>query len=103
MSWNPDGFPGVRLGNRAEWRKIMRKQSLFVALAAVLVGSSVASAQDQPSQDKTNAPTALQSTTPDKPPVATVPEAATDVAGVPPGGGDTGKDAQRYHKKAPGK
>ena len=68
----------------------MRKQSLFVALAAVLVSSSVASAQDQPSQDKTNAPTALQSTTPDKPPVATVPEAATDVAGVPRRGETTG-------------
>ena len=69
----------------------MRKQSLFVALAAGLVSSSVASAQDQPSQDKTDAPTALQSTTPDKPPVATVPEVATDVAGIPRRGEPTGQ------------
>jgi hypothetical protein len=83
-----------KVPRRSSWEapeveKIMRKQSLFVGIAAVLVSSSVASAQDQPSQ--TNAPTALQSTTPDKPPVATVPEAATDVAGVPRRGETTGQ------------
>ena len=43
----------------------------------------IACAQYQTSPDQLNAPTALQSTTPDKPPLANVPEAATDVAGVP--------------------
>lgn len=60
----------------------MRKHSLLLAAAALLVISGVASAQNQTPQDN-SAPTALQSTTPDKPPVATIPEAATDVAGVP--------------------
>jgi hypothetical protein len=60
----------------------MSKQSFFVTTAALLVTTSVA-AQNEPSQDTLNAPTALQSTTPDKPPVTTVPEAATDAAAVP--------------------
>jgi hypothetical protein len=58
----------------------MSKRLFFVVIAALLVSSGVASAQNEPSSD---APTALQSTTPDKPPVATVPEAVTDVAGIP--------------------
>ena len=58
----------------------MVKQPLFVAAAALLVTTSVAA---QNSQDIKNAPTGLQSATPDKPPVATVPEAATDVGAVP--------------------
>ena len=60
----------------------MSKRSFFVITAALLVTTSVA-AQNEPSQDTLNAPTALQSTTPDKPPVTTVPEAATDAAAVP--------------------
>jgi hypothetical protein len=60
----------------------MSKRSFFVITAALLVTTSVA-AQNEPSQDTLNAPTPLQSTTPDKPPVTTVPEAATDAAAVP--------------------
>ena len=60
----------------------MSKRSFFVITAALLVTTSVA-AQNEPSQDTLNAPTGLQSTTPDKPPVTTVPEAATDAAAVP--------------------
>jgi hypothetical protein len=60
----------------------MSKRSSFVITAALLVTTGVA-AQNEPSQDTLNAPTALQSTTPDKPPVTTVPEAATDAAAVP--------------------
>ena len=60
----------------------MSTRSFFVITAALLVTTSVA-AQNEPSQDTLNAPTALQSTTPDKPPVTTVPEAATDAAAVP--------------------
>ena len=60
----------------------MSKRSFFVIPAALLVTTSVA-AQNEPSQDTLNAPSALQSTTPDKPPVTTVPEAATDAAAVP--------------------
>ena len=56
---------------------------LFFAATALILTSGVTSAQNQPSQDKTDVPAALQSTTPDKPPIANVPEAATDVAGVP--------------------
>jgi len=59
----------------------MVKESLFVVAAALLVTTSV-SAQNAPSQDTKNAPTGW-SATPDKPPVTTVPEAATDVGAVP--------------------
>ena len=51
---------------------------LFFAATALILTSGVASAQNQPSQDKTDVPAALQSTTPDKPPIANVPEAATE-------------------------
>jgi uncharacterized protein YdeI (BOF family) len=60
----------------------MRKHALFAA-AALVVSTSVAAAQNQITQDKTSAPTAVQSTTPDKPPIATVPEAATGTSGAP--------------------
>jgi hypothetical protein len=60
----------------------MSTRSFFVITAALLVTTSVA-AQNELSQDTLDAPTALQSTTPDKPPVTTVPEAATDAAAVP--------------------
>jgi hypothetical protein len=60
----------------------VRKQPLLVAAASLLVSCGVASAQYQTSPDQLNAPTALQSTTPDRPPLATVPE-ATDAAAVP--------------------
>ena len=61
----------------------MTKHSVFFAATALLLTLGAASAQNQNPQGNTNAPTALQSATPDKPPVATVPEAATDVGGVP--------------------
>ena len=50
--------------------------------ASLLWSCGAAFAQYPTSQDQLNAPTALQSTTPDKPPVTTVPE-ATDAAAVP--------------------
>ncbi len=57
----------------------MRKQSVVLVAAALLVSSGVASAQKQTPQqyDKSSAPTALQSTTPDKPPATTLPEVNT--------------------------
>jgi hypothetical protein len=55
----------------------MTKQSLFVAAVALLVTTSVA-AQNEPSRDTMNAPTELQSTTPDKPPAP-----ATEVGAIP--------------------
>ena len=61
----------------------MRRQSLLLAAAALLVSSSMASAQNQTSQDQTSAPTEFQGSTPNKPAIAIVPEAATDTPGVP--------------------
>jgi hypothetical protein len=75
----------------------MTNISLSSGATALLLMSGGASAQNLPSQDKINAPTALQSTTPDKPPVATVPEAATDAAAIPPKG-DNGASAQRIEE-----
>jgi hypothetical protein len=60
----------------------MANISLLSGAAAVLLILGGASAENLPSQEKTMPP-ALQSTTPDKSPAATVPEAATDVAGIP--------------------
>jgi hypothetical protein len=45
---------------------------LSLAATALILSSGVTSAQNQPSQDKTDVPAALQSTTPDKPPIANV-------------------------------
>jgi hypothetical protein len=61
----------------------MANISLLSGAAAVLLILGGASAENLPSQEKTSMPPALQSTTPDKSPAATVPEAATDVAGIP--------------------
>ena len=61
----------------------MRRQSLLIAAAALLVSSSMASAQNQTSQDQTSAPTEFQSSTRNKPAIVTIPEAATDTPGVP--------------------
>lgn len=60
----------------------MANISLLSGAAAVLLILGGASAQNLP-QEKTSMPPALQSTTPDKSPAATVPEAASDVAGIP--------------------
>ena len=62
----------------------MRNVPLLLAAAALLVSSGIASAQGESAQKRIDAPTGLQSTTPDKPPVATLPEAATDPHGGPP-------------------
>src|SRR3954447_4076701 len=64
---------------------------IFRIAAALLMSSGAASAHNEPSQDTINAPTGLQTTTPDKPLVATVPEAATDAAGIPRQGATTGQ------------
>jgi hypothetical protein len=68
----------------------MRKQSIVLVAATVLVSAGVALAQNQtqtPQQyDKSGAPSGLQSTTPDQPPVVTLPEAngpAPDARGAP--------------------
>ena len=60
----------------------MTKNLISIAAAALLVGSGTASAQNQPS-DPTSSPPEFQSSTPNKPAIATVPEAATDTPGVP--------------------
>ena len=52
----------------------MRQHAILVA-AALLVGS-LASAEDPTSRDNTNAPKELQNTTPNKAPIATIPEPA---------------------------
>ena len=63
-------------------RTVMTKNLISIAAAALLVGSGTASAQNQPS-DPTSSPPEFQSSTPNKPAIATVPEAATDTPGVP--------------------
>ena len=60
----------------------MKTQSLLVA-ATLFVTVGVASAQNEPSQDTLRAPTGVESTAPNNPPVATVPEAATDSSRAP--------------------
>ena len=61
----------------------MTKHTLLFAATALLLTLGAASAQNQNPQGNTNAPTEFQSTTPNNRAIATVPEAATDVAGVP--------------------
>jgi hypothetical protein len=60
----------------------MSKFFRSIAVASLLVGSGAASAQIQPSAPK-NSPPEFQDSTPNKPAIATVPEAATDTPGVP--------------------
>ena len=59
----------------------MRQHAILVA-AALLVGSLV-SAEDPTSRDNTNAPKELQNTTPNKAPIAAIPEPATDTSQPP--------------------
>jgi hypothetical protein len=61
----------------------MTKQSVLLAAIALLASVGVASAQNEPSQDTMRAPTGIQSTAPDNPPIGTVPEAATDSGRAP--------------------
>jgi hypothetical protein len=78
-----DKFMGVTLGNdRTRARTVMTINFVSIVAAALLVGVGPASAQNQPS-DPTSSPPEFQSSTPNKPAIATVPEAATDTPGVP--------------------
>ena len=66
----------------------MKKQSMFVVSATVVISAGMALAQPQTPQqyEKSGAPSGLQSTTPDKPPIVTLPEAnapAPDGSGAP--------------------
>jgi hypothetical protein len=61
----------------------MKKPSTLFVGTALLVTVGVASAQNEPSQDTMRAPTGVQSTAPNNPPVGTVPEAATDAPHAP--------------------
>ena len=60
----------------------MKIQSLLVA-GVILLGVADANAQSQSTQERKNAPAEFQDSTPNKPAIATVPEAATDTPGVP--------------------
>jgi hypothetical protein len=60
----------------------MKTQSLLVA-ATLFVTVGVASAQNEPSQDTMRAPTGVESTAPNNPPIGTIPEAATDAPRAP--------------------
>ena len=60
----------------------MKTQSLLVA-ATLFVTVGMASAQNEPSQDTMRAPTGVESTAPNNPPIGTVPEAATDAPRAP--------------------
>jgi hypothetical protein len=60
----------------------MKTQPLLVA-ATLCVTVGMASAQNEPSQDTMRAPTGVESTAPDNPPIGTVPEAATDARSAP--------------------
>jgi hypothetical protein len=69
----------------------MRNSLLAAATALALLLCGAAAAQDQSPQHTTDPPTELQGMPPDQPAVATVPEAATDVAGVPRGSQTSGQ------------
>ena len=53
----------------------MKTQSLLIA-ATLFVTMGVASAQNEPAQDTMRAPTGVESTAPNNPPIGSVPEAA---------------------------
>jgi len=66
----------------------MKKQSILLVSATVIISTGMALAQAQTPQqyEKSGAPSGLQSKTPDKPPVVTLPEAnapAPDGSGAP--------------------
>jgi hypothetical protein len=69
----------------------MKKLTLGFAGALVLFVGGAATAQDPTSPDTAGTPTELQGAPLDKPAVGRVPEAATDVAGVPRGSQTTGQ------------
>jgi hypothetical protein len=61
----------------------MKNSRLLLVAIALLVTVGTAPAQNQSSQDTKSAPTEFQNSIPNKPAIATVPEAATDTPGVP--------------------
>ena len=67
------------------------KNSLLAVATGLALSCGAATAQDQSPPNTTNAPTELQGTPLNKPAVATVPEAATEVAGVPRGSQTSGQ------------
>ena len=78
----PDKFMGVNFGNDRTWRTVMTINLVSIVTAALLVVGGAASVQTQ-SSDPTSSPPEFQTSTPNKPAIATVPEAATDAPGVP--------------------
>jgi hypothetical protein len=60
----------------------MKTQSLLV-VATLFVTVGVAVAQNEPAQDTMRAPTGVESTAPNNPPVGAVPQAATDSSRAP--------------------
>ena len=67
------------------------KNFLLTVATGLALSCGAATAQDQSPPNTTNAPTELQGTPLNKPAVATVPEAATEVAGVPRGSQTSGQ------------
>jgi hypothetical protein len=61
----------------------MKKYSALLVAIALLVTVGMALAQNQSSQDTKSSPTEFQNSIPNKPAIATIPEAATDTPGVP--------------------
>ena len=61
----------------------MMKQSVLLAAVACLASAGVASAQNEPAQDTMRAPTGVESTAPNNPPIGSVPEATTDSPRAP--------------------
>ena len=74
------------------------KNSLLAVATGLALSCGAATAQDQSPPNTTNAPTELQGTPLNKPAVATVPEAATEVAGVPRGS-QTSEQAPNVSKR----
>jgi hypothetical protein len=60
----------------------MQTQSLLVA-ATLFVTMGMASAQNEPAQDTMRAPTGVESTAPNNPPIGSAPESATNSPRAP--------------------
>ena len=63
--------------------EIMKIHSLLVAGVFLLGVAGLTPGQGQSTQERKNAPTEFQNSTPNKPAIATVPEAATDTPACP--------------------
>ena len=79
QQWNPTSSQRVSLRNPKPEETPLRKQFIISACSALIITSGLALAQyETPQQyDKSSAPSGLQSTTPDKAPVVTLPEGNT--------------------------